>query len=170
MMLAACSSSARERRPDFIPTPEADSTIAELCDRLDRLPLAIEIAAARVSVMSTEEILAGLETRFGLLGSDARLAPSRHRTVRAAAEWSYELLDPAEREALRSLSVLVGSFDADAGIEVLGPPLAQPHATARAGVRAPTREGAFPRAEGSDVRRITHKHVADLDPDWQPLP
>ena len=109
---------ARQRRPGFIPTPEADSTIAELCDRLDRLPLAIEIAAARVSVMSTEEILAGFETRLGLLDSHARLAPPRHRTVRAAVEWSYELLDPAERQALRSLSVFVGSFDADAAESV----------------------------------------------------
>jgi non-specific serine/threonine protein kinase len=109
---------ARQRQPDFIPTPEADSTIAGLCDRLDRLPLAIEIAAARVSVMSPEEILAGFETRLGLLDSHARLAPPRHRTVRAAVEWSYELLDPAEREALRSLSVFVGSFDADAAESV----------------------------------------------------
>jgi predicted ATPase/DNA-binding CsgD family transcriptional regulator len=104
---------ARQRRPDFMPGEEADATIAELCARLDRLPLAIELAAARASVMSPAEVLSSLETRLGALGGGRR-APPHHRTVRAAVEWSHELLDPGEREALRSLAAFAGGFDADA--------------------------------------------------------
>lgn len=63
--------------------------IASLCERLDRLPLAIELAAARIGAMSPAEILAGLEPRLGALGG-GRLSPSRHRTVRATVEWSHQ--------------------------------------------------------------------------------
>ncbi len=108
----------RQRRPDFMPGQRADATIAQLCERLDRLPLAIELAAARVGAMSPEEILEGLEGQLGSLGGGGRLAPPRHRTVRAAVEWSHELLDPAEQAALRSLAVLVGGFDAEAAMAV----------------------------------------------------
>jgi predicted ATPase/DNA-binding CsgD family transcriptional regulator len=109
---------ARHRRPDFIPGDEADATIAALCERLDRLPLAIELAAARIGVMSPSEILAGLGARLGTLGGGSRLSPPRHRTVRAAVEWSYELLDRSEQEAFRNLAVFVGGFDADAAMAV----------------------------------------------------
>jgi predicted ATPase len=109
---------ARQRRPEFIPTPEAEATIAELCDRLDRLPLAIELAAGRVNVLSPREILSGLESRLGILEGGPRLSSPRHRTVRAAVEWSYELLDIREREAMRSLAVFVGGFYADAAESV----------------------------------------------------
>jgi predicted ATPase/DNA-binding CsgD family transcriptional regulator len=105
---------ARERNPGFIPDGEADATIAELCERLDRLPLAIELAAARIGVLSPVEILAGLQARPGTLGGGQRLSPVRHRTVRAAVEWSYELLDSNERDAFRALAVFVGGFDAEA--------------------------------------------------------
>ncbi|CAA9492601.1 MAG: Transcriptional regulator, AfsR family [uncultured Solirubrobacteraceae bacterium] len=105
---------ARQRQPDFMPGEETDATIAELCARLDRLPLAIELAAARVSVMSPDEVLAGLKTRLGMLGGGGRLTPVHHRTVRAAVEWSHQLLDPVEQEAFRSLAVFVGGFDASA--------------------------------------------------------
>ena len=108
---------ARDRRPDFIPDERAEQAIAQLCERLDRLPLAIELAAARVAVMSPQEILASLESRSGEL-TGGRLAPERHRTVRAAVEWSHQLLDAAEQEALRQLAVFVGGFDADAAVSV----------------------------------------------------
>ena len=75
---------ARQRHPDFLPGVDTDATITRLCERLNGLPLAIELAAARVSVMSPEEILAGLETQLGVLGGGGRLAPAHHRTVRAA--------------------------------------------------------------------------------------
>jgi predicted ATPase/DNA-binding CsgD family transcriptional regulator len=109
---------ARQRQPDFVPSEETDATIAQLCVRLDRLPLAIELAAARVSVMSPAEVLLSLENRLGALGGGTRLSPPHHRTVRAAVEWSHQLLDPTEREAFRSLAVFVGGFDADAALSV----------------------------------------------------
>jgi tetratricopeptide (TPR) repeat protein len=109
---------ARTRDPHFIPDGEADATIAALCERLDRLPLAIELAAARIGVLSPAEILSELEARLGALGGAPRLSPARHRTVRATVEWSYELLAPAEQAAFRSLAVFVGGFDADAAMAV----------------------------------------------------
>jgi predicted ATPase len=105
---------ARQRRADFQPDADTQATIAELCERLDRLPLAIELAAGRASVMSPQEILAGLAERLGELGGERRLSPSHHRSVRAAVEWSYQLLDPVEQEAFRALAVFVGGFDAAA--------------------------------------------------------
>jgi predicted ATPase len=108
---------ARARRPEFMPDERADKTIARICERLDSLPLAIELAAARVGVMSIEEILAGIESRLGSLGG-GRLAPPRHRTVRATVEWSYNLLDTSEQEGLRNLAVFVGGFDAEAAVTV----------------------------------------------------
>jgi predicted ATPase/DNA-binding CsgD family transcriptional regulator len=109
---------ARQRRPEFMPSEETDVTIAQLCARVDHLPLAIELAAARVSVMSPAEVLSSLETRLGMLGGGGRLVPPHHRTVRAAVAWSHQLLDPTEQKALRSLAVFVGGFDADAAASV----------------------------------------------------
>jgi predicted ATPase len=109
---------ARQRDPHFIPDGAADATIGALCERLDRLPLAIELAAARIGVMSPAEILSDLEPRLGALGGGRRLSPARHRTVRATVEWSYELLEPAEQVAFRSLAVFVGGFDAEAAMAV----------------------------------------------------
>jgi predicted ATPase/DNA-binding CsgD family transcriptional regulator len=110
---------ARQRDAQFIPDAEADGAIAALCERLDRLPLAIELAAARIGAMSPVEILSDLDARLGGLGGGPRLAPARHRTVRATVEWSYTLLDPAEQRAFRSLAVFVGGFDADAARAVV---------------------------------------------------
>jgi len=109
---------ARQRRPEFIPSGEQDATIAGLCERLDRLPLAIELAAGRVGVMSLAEILSGLEARLGTLGEAGRFAPPHHRTLRAAVEWSHQLLDAGERRAFRSLAVFAGGFAADAATAV----------------------------------------------------
>jgi predicted ATPase/DNA-binding CsgD family transcriptional regulator len=109
---------AAQRDPGFLPDRETGATIATLCERLDRLPLAIELAAARIGLMSPAEILAGLEVRLGSLGGGQRLAPARHRTVRAAVEWSYELLDPTERDAFKALAVFAGGFDAAAAMAV----------------------------------------------------
>ena len=116
---SGCSSSGRgSGNPSSSRMAAADATIAALCERLDRLPLAIELAAARIGVMSPAEILADLEARLGALGGGSRLSPARHKTVRAAVEWSYELLDPAEQRAFRNLAVFVGGFDADAAMAV----------------------------------------------------
>ena len=109
---------ARQREPQFIPDSGGDATIAALCERLDRLPLAIELAAARIGVMSPAEILSDLEARLGALGGGSRLSHARHKTVRATVEWSYDLLDPAEQRAFRNLAVFAGGFDADAAMAV----------------------------------------------------
>jgi predicted ATPase/DNA-binding CsgD family transcriptional regulator len=105
---------ARQRRPEFLPDEDTEVTIRTLCERLDRLPLAIELAAARTSAMSPREILAGLEARLDELGAVRRQSPAHHRSVRAAVEWSHQLLDPIEQEAFRHLAVFVGGFDAEA--------------------------------------------------------
>jgi predicted ATPase/DNA-binding NarL/FixJ family response regulator len=105
---------ARQRQPGFMPTLEEDAAIARMCERLDRLPLAIELAAGRVGVMSVAEILAGIESQLDGLGGPGRAAPPHHRTVRATVEWSHRLLDSTEQNAIRSLAVFVGGFDAAA--------------------------------------------------------
>ncbi len=109
---------ARQRRPDFVPDEQAETTIDRLCARLDRLPLAIELAAARIGVMSVQEIAASLDARMGQLAAATRHASPRHQTLRAVVEWSYQLLTAAEQEAFRGLGVFVGGFDADAAISV----------------------------------------------------
>jgi predicted ATPase len=90
---------ARQRTPDLLPDEEGDAIVGKLCERLDRLPLAIELAAARTSAMSPAEILVGLEAHLGELAGVRRHSPAHHRSVRAAVEWSHRLLDPAEQEA-----------------------------------------------------------------------
>ncbi|HEV2058643.1 MAG TPA: LuxR C-terminal-related transcriptional regulator [Solirubrobacteraceae bacterium] len=109
---------ARQRRPGFMPDEHTDATTDGLCARLDRLPLAIELAAARIGVMSVQEIAASLDARLGELAATARHASPRHQTLRAVVEWSYQLLTPAEQQAFRGLGVFVGGFDADAATSV----------------------------------------------------
>ena len=105
---------ARQRQPEFLPDEDTEITIRTLCERLDRLPLAIELAAARTSAISPSEILAGLEAHLDELGAVRRQSPGHHRSVRAAVEWSHQLLDATEQEAFRHLAVFVGGFDAEA--------------------------------------------------------
>ncbi|TYK47048.1 ATP-binding protein [Actinomadura decatromicini] len=103
--------------------PAADvpaDAVTGLVRRLDGLPLAIELAAARVRVMSVAEIARGLDDRFALLRGNARDAPSRHRTMHAVVEWSWNLLGPSGRAAMRALSVFPGGFTADAARHLLG--------------------------------------------------
>ncbi|MEU9719939.1 BTAD domain-containing putative transcriptional regulator [Streptomyces sp. NPDC047976] len=94
--------------------------VAELCRRLDGLPLAVELAAARVRVMSVADMTRRLDDRFALLRGGARDAPPRHRTLHAVVDWSWNLLEPAGRTALRALSVFPGGFTAEAAAHVLG--------------------------------------------------
>ena len=93
---------------------ENTSSVAELCRRLDGVPLAIELAAARVRTLTPSEITRRLDERFELLTSGSRTALPRHRTLRAAVDWSYEQLGEAERRVFNRLSVLSGSFSLDA--------------------------------------------------------
>ncbi|MGW9631371.1 ATP-binding protein [Agromyces sp. NPDC055520] len=94
--------------------------VERLCRHLDGLPLAIELAAARVRSMSVEQIEARLEHRFALLVSGDRAAPERHRTLQAVIEWSWRLLEPAEQRALARLSLFVDGFGLDAATRMIG--------------------------------------------------
>jgi predicted ATPase len=109
---------ARLREPEFMPSAVSEAAIDDVCARVDRLPLGIELAAARVGVMSPEEILASFETELAPLGALRRAAPAHQVTLRATVDWSYRLLDPLEQAAFRSLSVFVGGFDAAAARSV----------------------------------------------------
>jgi non-specific serine/threonine protein kinase len=101
---------ARRANPDFAVTEENASAVAEICARLDGLPLAIELAAARTKILSPEEILAKLDDRLSLLTGGAKDLPDRQRTVRGAIEWSYDLLSDDEKDIFRRLSVFAGGF------------------------------------------------------------
>jgi predicted ATPase/class 3 adenylate cyclase len=105
---------ARDARGDFSVSSDNATAIRELLARLDGIPLAIELAAARTAMMSPAEILGRLDQRFRLLTGGSRTALERHQTLRAAIDWSYEILDADERALLNRLSVFVGGFDLDA--------------------------------------------------------
>jgi predicted ATPase/class 3 adenylate cyclase len=98
----------------------ADRTVAEICRRLDGLPLAIELAAARTKLLSPERLLERLGSVLPLLTSGARDAPERQRTLRATIEWSYDLLDPPVQELFVRLAVFAGVFPLAAAEEVAG--------------------------------------------------
>jgi predicted ATPase len=95
-------------KPDFELTPDNASSVAEICARLDGLPLAIELAAARVKVLSPSSMRTRLSSRLQLLTGGARDMPERQQTLRAAIDWSYDLLTPAEQKIFRRLAVFVG--------------------------------------------------------------
>jgi predicted ATPase/class 3 adenylate cyclase len=100
----------RDAMPSFALDHRTAGDVAWICNRLDGLPLAVEIAAARVRVLSLPEIVVGLDDRFTLLKSRDRMLPERQRTMRGLMDWSVRLLDDRERVALRRLSVFAGSF------------------------------------------------------------
>ena len=95
-----------------------DETVAEICRRLDDLPLAIELAAARVRMLDPSALLARLERRLPLLVHGPRDLPERQRTLRSAIEWSYDLLPSAAREMFARLGVFVGTFSLEAAEQV----------------------------------------------------
>jgi predicted ATPase/DNA-binding CsgD family transcriptional regulator len=109
---------ARNVRPGFDVNPDNLPAIVAICRRLDGMPLAIELAAARVSAFSPAEIMARLDDRLRLLTGGPRDADARHRTLRAALDWSYQLLDPPERTMLQRLSIFAGPVRSDAVAQV----------------------------------------------------
>jgi predicted ATPase/DNA-binding CsgD family transcriptional regulator len=111
---------ARHARPDFVVTGDNAATVAEICRRLDGVPLAIELAAARVRALSLAEILDSLHDRFRLLTGGSRTAVRRQQTLRASVDWSHALLTETERILLRRLAVFLGGFDLDAAQSVAG--------------------------------------------------
>jgi predicted ATPase/DNA-binding CsgD family transcriptional regulator len=104
--------------PGFAVTAENAALVARICHRLDGIPLAIELAAARMRVLSAEQVASRLDDRFGLLITGNRAALPRHQTMRAAIEWSFRLCDKPERLLWIRLSVFVGGFDITAAERV----------------------------------------------------
>ena len=111
---------ARHARPGFTLTDDKAATVGEICARLDGVPLAIELAAARVRALSLGEILDSLHDRFRLLTGGARTAVRRQQTLRASVDWSHALLTEPERVLFRRLAVFLGGFDLDAAQAVAG--------------------------------------------------
>ena len=113
-------------RPTFALTVENARSIAEICARLDGLPLAIEMAASRILLFSPEALLARLDLRLPLLSGGPRDLPERQRTIRDTIAWSYDLLEPAERSVLRRLAVFVGGCTFEAAEAVCAEPADAP--------------------------------------------
>ena len=110
---------ARRARPNFVLDDRNAATVASICRRLDGIPLALELAAARTRVLSPARILAGLDDRFRVLGAGPRTALPRQATLAASVGWSHDLLSDAERVVFRRLSVFAGAFDLDAAEAVV---------------------------------------------------
>ncbi|MGI9624130.1 MAG: adenylate/guanylate cyclase domain-containing protein [Acidimicrobiales bacterium] len=107
--------------PDFSVDGHTEADVAELCRSLDGVPLAIELAAARVQSMTPAEMLERLDERFRLLTGGRRGSRNRHQTLRRTVDWSYDLLDEDERSILARLSVFAGGFDLEGAEAVAGP-------------------------------------------------
>lgn len=110
---------ARQVRPEFRIDEGNAAAVTEICRRLDGIPLAIELAAARIRVLSPVQIADRLSNRFGLLTAGVRGAPERQKTLEASVDWSYDLLDDTQRLVLARLSVFAGSFELDAAEAVV---------------------------------------------------
>ncbi len=109
---------ATKARPNFRLTNDNAPAVAQICDRLDGIPLAIELAAARVRGMAVEQLAAGLDDRFRLLTGGARTVLPRQQTLQASVDWGYDLLSERERAVFRRLTVFVGGFILDAAEHV----------------------------------------------------
>ena len=101
-------------QPNFSLTKDNASSVTEICRRLDGLPLALELAAARVKLLPPQAILSRLDDQLKLLTGGARDLRSRHQTLRNTLEWSYSLLNDDEKELYARLSVFVGGFTLEA--------------------------------------------------------
>jgi predicted ATPase/class 3 adenylate cyclase len=159
-------------RPDF----SAGEAVAELCAALDGLPLALELAAARVRALPPEQLLERLSDRLALLAGGARDLPERHRTLRAAVDWSHELLEPSGREALARLGVFSGGFtlaaaDAVCGVDVFGLESLAEHSLLKTQdgrfqmletIRAYAIERLEERGEAEEIRLRHAEHFADF--------
>ncbi|HEX3411957.1 MAG TPA: hypothetical protein VHT00_09580, partial [Stellaceae bacterium] len=112
----------RAAEPHIAPDRRSAAMIAAICRRLDGIPLAIELAAARAAVLGVEEVATHLDDRFRILTGGRRTALPRHKTLRATLDWSYELLSEPERVILRRLAVFAGGFRLEAASTVIASP------------------------------------------------
>jgi predicted ATPase/class 3 adenylate cyclase/DNA-binding CsgD family transcriptional regulator len=113
---------ARRARPSFTVDDGNAAEIAQICHRLDGIPLAVELAAARCRHLSTQQIAGQLDDRFRLLTGGSRMTMPRQQTLAASVEWSYDLLDDLERRVLRRLGVFAGPFSLPAAEAVVAAP------------------------------------------------
>lgn len=111
----------RAVRPDFVLDRETVGTVVEICRKLDGLPLALELAAARARLLSPRAMLSRLERRFDLLRADAADRPARHSTMRNVIDWSYVLLTDAERTLFNRLAVFAGGISVEAARSIARP-------------------------------------------------
>jgi predicted ATPase/class 3 adenylate cyclase/DNA-binding CsgD family transcriptional regulator len=118
---------AERARPTFALTEENAEAVAQICRRLDGIPLAIELASSRIRALTPEQIALGLDDRFRLLSGGTRTALPRQRTLEASVDWSHELLDDQQRTLFRRLSVFAGSFALDSAEEVCSGEGLEPH-------------------------------------------
>jgi predicted ATPase/DNA-binding CsgD family transcriptional regulator len=143
-----------QRARMVIPTFELTNTnapaISEICHRLDGLPLAIELAAARVGVLSPQALLRRLGRRLPLLTGGGRDAPARLRTMRDAIAWSHDLLDEGERALFRRLAIFIGGFSLEAAAAVVSTP-DQPETDLLAGVTSLVEKSLLTRGDGPDA-------------------
>lgn len=120
---------ARAANAEFTLDPDSWAAVAELCHRLDGLPLAIELAAARTDRLSPQEVLAGLDPHLAILGEGPRDRPPRQRTLRGTVAWSYGLLDPTEQRVFTAVSLFAGGATVESALAVvegIGPGMAPP--------------------------------------------
>jgi len=110
---------AQAVQPEFVLTADTAPAVAHLCRRLDNIPLAIELAAARTTALSVEEIAARLDDRFRLLSGGARTAVPRQQTLRAMVDWTYDALSEVERRVFDRLAVFGSTFDIEAAEQVV---------------------------------------------------
>ena len=113
---------ARRVRPDFTLTRSNAAAVVDICRRLDGNPLALQLAASRVGVLTPAQSAELLEDRFNLLTTGDPSGPARHRTLRAAASWSYSLLSDEERALFDRLAVFAGGFTLEAAAAIANGP------------------------------------------------
>jgi predicted ATPase/class 3 adenylate cyclase len=152
----------RSAKPSF----EADEHVGEVCRRLDNLPLAVELAAARTRILTPAQLQERLEQSLPLLSGGARDAPERQRTLRATIDWSYDLLSDDEKQLFRRLAVFAGSFDVDAAEEVCDADLDVLASLVEKSLLRQTAEGRF--FFLATIREYAGERLAE-DPAWKGL-